>query len=483
MADMALHTIDYLFIGGERVAPATDQTITIVSPWDEQPIAVVPEGSREDIDRAVAAAVAAQNSEVWGRAPLGVRIAAVGRLADVYEARKDDIAEAMSREMGCPRSQIMFMHVDPAVRALRYYAELMKTFPFVERREGLRATLVKRRPVGVAAAIVPWNGPAYLSIMKVAPALAAGCAVVLKPSPEAPLSSYVLADIATEAQLPAGALNIVPADRDVSEYLVLHPDVRKVSFTGSSAVGARIAQLCGQDLKRVSLELGGKSAAIFLEDADVPAAVRALRIGTFANAGQVCTARTRLIVPWSRYEEVVAQMAAMADSIVVGDPSDERTEMGPVVSARQRERVLGYVADGLAAGARQVTSRKADDLPQHGWFVAPTVFADVTNDMTIAREEIFGPVAAVMGYETVDEAVAIANDSDYGLSGSVFTTDVEAGIALAERIESGTFGVNTFGNDITAPFGGVKASGLGREMGPEGLGEYLEFQSVLLPQG
>jgi acyl-CoA reductase-like NAD-dependent aldehyde dehydrogenase len=473
--------IDYLYIGGGRVAPATDATITVISPWTEQPVATVPEGGRADIDRAVAAAVAAQESGRWGRAPLDVRAAALARLAEVYEARKDEIAGAMSTEMGCPRAQVASMHVDPAARALRYYTGLAATYPFTEWREGARATVVRRRPVGVCAAIVPWNGPAFLSMLKVAPALAAGCAVVLKPSPEAPLSSYVLADIATEAGLPAGTLNIVVAGREVSEYLVTHPDVRKVSFTGSTAAGRRVAELCGRSLKRVSLELGGKSAGIFLADADVPAAIEALRLGSFANAGQVCTARTRLFVPWTLYAEVTDALAAMADGITVGDPAAAGTEMGPLVSARQQERVLGYIARGRAEGARQVTTRKADDLPAHGWFVPPTVFADVTNDMTIAREEIFGPVLCVIGYETVDEAVTMANDSEFGLSGSVFTTDIEAGLALSDRIQSGTFGVNAFGNDITAPFGGVKASGLGREMGPEGLEEYVEYQSVLVP--
>jgi aldehyde dehydrogenase (NAD+) len=478
---MSVTKVDHLFIGGKRVAPATDKTFTVISPWTEQPVGVVPEASPIDVDRAVAAAAAAQKSDAWGRAPIEERLAILDRFAAVYEARKQEIASAMSTEMGCPAAQVAFMHVDPAVRALKYYAELAKTYPFVERRQGARTTVVHRRPVGVTAAIVPWNGPAYLSMLKVAPALAAGCAVVLKPSPEAPLSSYVLADIAIEATLPAGALNLLVADREVSEYLVTHPDVQKVSFTGSSAAGARVAEMCGRDLKRVSLELGGKSAAIFLDDADLPSAVAALRIGSFANAGQVCTARTRLLVPWSRYGAVVDAVAEMADSIVVGDPSDAQTEMGPVVSRRQRDRVLGYIEAGRAEGARVVTSRKPDDMPERGWFVPPTVFADVTNDMKIAREEIFGPVVTVIGYETLDEAVAMANDNDYGLSGSVFTADIEAGVELAARIESGTFGVNTFGNDITAPFGGVKASGLGREMGPEGLDEYIEFQSVLLP--
>jgi aldehyde dehydrogenase (NAD+) len=441
----------------------------------------VPEASREDVDRAVAAADAAQKSPEWGRAQIERRVAVLAKFAEVYEARKREIARAMSTEMGCPVAQAAFMHVDPAVRALHYYADLAKSYPFVERRQGTRTTVVRRGPVGVVAAIVPWNGPALLSVLKVAPALAAGCAVVLKPSPEAPLSSYVLADIATEAGIPAGALNLLVADREVSEYLVTHRSVRKVSFTGSSAAGARVGEVCGRDLKRVSLELGGKSAAIFLKDADVPAAVEALRIGSFANAGQVCTARTRLLVPWSMYGEVVDAVATMADSIVVGDPGDEKTEMGPVVSRRQRDRVLGYIEAGRGEGARVVTSRGGEDLPVRGWFVPPTVFADVTNDMKIAREEIFGPVVTVIGYETVDEAVTMANDNDYGLSGSVFTSDVEAGLELAGRIESGTFGINTFGNDIVAPFGGVKSSGLGREMGPEGLDEYVEFQSVLLP--
>jgi aldehyde dehydrogenase (NAD+) len=476
-----MQIVDHLFIGGQRVAPATDQTITVVSPWSEEVVASVPEGSRADIDRAVAAAVAAQAAPDWGRAPLDVRFAALDRLADVYEARKDEVADAMRTEMGCPRTQVQAMHVMPAVRALRYYAELARTYPFSEVRQGLRTTIVRRRPVGVSAAIVPWNGPAFLSMLKVAPALAAGCAVILKPSPEAPLSAYVLADVAREAGLPAGALNVVVADREVSEYLVTHPDVRKVSFTGSTTAGARIGELCARDFKRVNLELGGKSAGIFLDDVHLPDAVEALRLASFANAGQVCTARTRLLAPWSRYEEIVSAVSAMADSIVVGDPDDEKTEMGPLVSARQRDRVRGYIEAGRAEGARLATSRTGADLPQHGWFVAPTVFADVRNDMTIAAEEIFGPVVSIIGYDTVDEAIELANASNYGLSGSVFTADVEAGLAVAERVISGTFGINTFGNDIVAPFGGVGASGIGREMGPEGIDEYVEYQSILMP--
>jgi acyl-CoA reductase-like NAD-dependent aldehyde dehydrogenase len=295
------------------------------------------------------------------------------------------------------------------------------------------------------------------------------------------LSSYVLADIVREADLPAGAFNLLTADREVSEYLVTHRGVQRVSFTGSTAVGRHLAELCGRDLKRVSLELGGKSAGIFLEDADVESSVSMLRLGSFANAGQVCTARTRILAPHSRYAEIVEAIAEMADGIRVGDPADPLTEMGPLVSERQQQRVLGYIRKGLDEGGRRVTRRSQHDVPDIGWFVAPTVLADVTNEMTVAREEIFGPVICVIPYDGVDEAVAIANDSDFGLSGSVFTADLEAGVALAERVESGTFGINTFGNDIAAPFGGMKASGVGREMGVEGLEEFLEFRSILMP--
>jgi len=476
-----MDVIDHLFIRGERVKPSTSSTITVVSPWSEQPVATVPNGTTRDMDRAVAAAVEAQRSATWGHAPLEVRVAAVRRFADVYAARKQEIADAMVLEMGCPVTQVLQMHVEPASVAFRYYAELAASYPFVERREGARTTLVRRRPVGVSAAIVPWNGPAFLSVLKVAPALAAGCAVVLKPSPEAPLSAYVLADIAAEAELPAGALNVVPADRDVSEYLVAHPDVNKVSFTGSTAVGRRVAELCGRSLKRVGLELGGKSAGIILPDADIDSTVAALRTASFANAGQVCTARTRVLIPRARYAEVCDALASMADSLVLGDPNSSETEMGPVISARQRTRILEYIGIGLAEGARQITRRKPGDVPDTGWFVPPTVFADVENSMTIAREEIFGPVVCAISYDTVAEAIAIANESEYGLSGSVFTEDLEAGLAVADRIQSGTFGINTYGNDICAPFGGVKGSGVGREMGPEGLEAYLEYQSVLVP--
>jgi aldehyde dehydrogenase (NAD+) len=470
-----------IFVGGNYTAPSTDKRFTVISPWTEQPVASVPEGARADIDRAVEAAADAQRRTPWGIAVPEERPAVMKRLADTYERRKDEIAEAMTLEMGCPVSQVFAMHVDPAVRVMHFYADLAATYPFSQRREGTRTTIVNRIPAGVTAAIVPWNGPALLAMLKVAPALAAGCSVILKPSPEAPLSAYVLADIAREAELPAGALNVVTADREVSEYLVTHPRVRRVSFTGSTSVGRHVAELCAHDLKRVSLELGGKSPAIFLDDADLETTVPMLRFASFANAGQVCTARTRLLVPRRRYTEISEAIAAMVDDIIIGDPSDPATEMGPLVSERQQQRVLGYLRKGIEQGAKTLTHRTQADVPPTGWFVAPTVLGEVTNDMTVAREEIFGPVVCVLAYDSVEQAISIANDSDFGLSGSVFTGDVDAGLAVAELVESGTFGINAFGNDVAAPFGGVKGSGIGREMGVEGLEEFLEYRSILLP--
>ncbi len=472
---------DYFYMGGRRVAPTSDEIIQVISPHSEQVVAAVPAALNADIDLAVGAANAAMASERWGALPVAARLSIVKRFADEYEKSAPDLAAAMTEEMGCPVSVVRALHVDPAVRVLRYYIELAEQYAFEELREGARSTLVLRRPVGVVAAVIPWNGPVFLTMLKLAPALVSGCAMILKASPEAPLSSYVLARAAEAAGLPDGVLNVLTADRGVSEYLVTHPGVQKVSFTGSTSAGQRIAELCGRQLKRFNLELGGKSAGIVLDDADLAATVQTLRMASFANSGQVCTARTRILAPWSRYDEVVAAIAAMAGALRVGDPADPATELGPLASRRQQETVLEYIRIGGEEGARIVTGGSPPAGAVQGFYVQPTVFADVKNTMRIAREEIFGPVVCVIGYEDEDEAVRIANDSPLGLSGSVFTSDIERGLRLARRIQSGTFGINTFGNDIRAPFGGVKLSGVGREMGPEGLEDYFEYRSILLP--
>jgi acyl-CoA reductase-like NAD-dependent aldehyde dehydrogenase len=478
-----LNTIDYLYVGGRRMVSKSEAVIEVVSPHSEQVIATVPAATERDVDQAVAAAAAALESSEWGALPPAERLAQVSRFADTYEKAAEEIGEAMTAEMGCPMSKVRLMHVDPAIAALRYYLSLAERYPFEEYREGTRTTLVRRRPAGVAAAVIPWNGPAFLTMLKLAPALVTGCATIVKAAPEAPLSSYVLARVAEESGLPAGVLNVLVAERDVSEYLVGHPGVNKVSFTGSTAVGRRVAEICARDMKRFNLELGGKSVGIVLDDADLDATSATLRMASFANSGQVCTARTRILAPWSRYEEVVRAVADAADGLRVGDPADPETDIGPLVSARQRDIVLDYIRIGIEEGARLVTGGAPPQDTTTGFYVAPTVFADVGNEMRIAREEIFGPVVTVIGYEDEDEALSIANDSMFGLAGSVFTADLDRGLRVARRACTGTFGINTFGNDISAPFGGVKASGIGREMGPEGLESYVEYQSILLPNG
>jgi aldehyde dehydrogenase (NAD+) len=330
----------------------------------------------------------------------------------------------------------------------------------------------------VVAAITPWNYPQALAAMKLGPALAAGCTVVLKPAPETALDAHAFADAAASAGLPAGVLNVVPADRDAGAALVSHAKVNKVAFTGSTAAGRAIGAECGRLLRPVTLELGGKSASIVCEDADLEQFAQALLEISLPNNGQTCHACTRILAPASRYAEVVEAITETVRGLRIGDPLDKATQIGPLVSPAQRDRVLDYVSVGRADGGRVTVGGNAPDLP--GWFVEPTVFADVGNSARIAQEEIFGPVLTVIPFRDEDEAVALANDSDYGLGGTVWTADIERGIALADRIETGTVGVNHYALDFGAPFGGVKASGLGRELGPEGLAPYLQTRSVYL---
>jgi len=330
----------------------------------------------------------------------------------------------------------------------------------------------------VVGAIVPWNYPQTLALFKLAPLLAAGCTVVMKPSPETVLDSLLLAEAIIEADLPPGVVNIVPGGREVGAYLVEHPRVDKVAFTGSTAAGRLIARRCGELLRPVTLELGGKSAAIVLDDADLSNATEALFAATLANNGQTCNIGTRILAPRSRYDEVLEVFSGLAGALQVGDSLDPATQIGPLASARQRERVEGYIAKGRAEGGRVVAGGGRPDSQDRGWFVEPTIFADVDNSDTIAREEIFGPVLAVIPYDGVDQAVAMANDSEFGLGGSVWTNDYERGEAVAKRVQTGSIGINHYMLDPAGPFGGVKASGLGRELGPEGLTAFLQLQSI-----
>jgi len=469
---------DTLFIGGEWVAPAGTGTIDVISPHTEEVVGRVPEGTTEDMDRAVAAAREAFDHGPWPRLTFAERAAAIGRLAEIYAARQAEMAALITEEMGSPITFSTLAQAPQPLSMLQYYAELGAGFEQEEQRPGLFGPVtVRREPVGVVAAVVPWNVPQFVTMTKVAPALLAGCAIVLKPAPETPLDAYLLAEMAQEAGIPPGVLNIVVAGREVGEHLVSHRGVDKVAFTGSTAAGRRIGAICGEQLKRVSLELGGKSAAIFLDDADLQASMGMLAIAALMNNGQACVAQTRILASRNRYEEVVEAVAAMVTSQPVGDPADPATGIGPLVAKRQQERVEGYIKIGMDEGAKVVVGG-LDRPRDRGWYVAPTVFAGVSNDMRIAREEIFGPVLAVIPYDDEADAVRIANDSDYGLAGTVWTADTEHGMDVARQVRTGTYGVNCYMLESNTPFGGYKASGIGRELGPEGLGGYLEYKSI-----
>ncbi|MEV4837148.1 aldehyde dehydrogenase [Nonomuraea sp. NPDC049486] len=469
---------DKLFIGGEWVTPAGTGTIDVISPHTEEVVGRVPDGTAEDVDRAVAAAREAFDHGPWPRMTFAERAAVIGRLAEIYAERQGEMAALITEEMGSPITFSNLAQAPQPLGMLQYYAQYGATFEQEEQRPGVFGPVtVRREPVGVVAAVVPWNVPQFVTMTKVAPALLAGCAIVLKPAPETPLDAYVLADMAREAGVPAGVLNIVPAGREVSEHLVSHPGVDKVAFTGSTAAGRRIASICGEQLKRVSLELGGKSAAIVLDDADLASSMGMLAIASLMNNGQACVAQTRILASRNRYDEVVEAVVNMVNSQPVGDPADPATGIGPLVARRQQERVEGYIKIGMDEGAKVVVGG-LERPHDRGWYVAPTVFANVTNDMRIAREEIFGPVLAVIPYEDEADAVRIANDSDYGLAGTVWTADTEHGMDVARQVRAGTYGVNCYMIETGAPFGGYKASGLGRELGPEGLAGYLEYKTI-----
>ncbi|MER6947143.1 aldehyde dehydrogenase [Nonomuraea sp. NPDC000554] len=469
---------DTLFIGGEWVTPAGTGTIDVISPHTEEVVGRVPDGTTADVDRAVAAARVAFDLGPWPRLTFAERAEAIARLAEIYTERQAELAELITEEMGSPITFSNLAQAPQPLGMLQFYAEYGKTFAQEEQRPGLFGpTTVRREPVGVVAAVVPWNVPQFVTMTKVAPALLAGCAIVLKPAPETPLDAYLLAEMAQEAGIPRGVLNVVPAGREVSEYLVAHPGVDKVAFTGSTAAGRRIAAICGEQLKRVSLELGGKSAAIILDDADLASNMGMLAIASLMNNGQACVAQTRILASRNRYDEVVDAVAAMVTSQPVGDPADPATGIGPLVAKRQQDRVEGYIRIGIDEGAKVVVGG-LDRPYERGWYVAPTVFAGVTNNMRIAREEIFGPVLTVIPYEDEADAIHIANDSDYGLAGTVWTADADHGMDVARQVRTGTYGVNCFMLEANVPFGGYKASGIGRELGPEGLNGYLEYKTI-----
>jgi acyl-CoA reductase-like NAD-dependent aldehyde dehydrogenase len=472
------------FINGGWAAPAGPARFDVVSPATEEVVGAVPDATAADIDAAVAAARAAFLDGPWPRLAPAERAEVLARAAAELRKRESDIARVTTEEMGCAASQAPAAQTGLVAPVFDYYAELARSYAF-ERTvvAGGRGGLVTSEPVGVVAAIVPWNAPVTLAAWKAAPALAAGCTVVIKPAPEAPLSIFILAEALAEAGVPAGVVNVVPGGREVGEHLVTHPDVDKVAFTGSTAAGKRIMSLCGERVRRVSLELGGKSASIIVDDADLGAVVPTVVHGGMHLSGQVCGAHTRVLVPRSRYADALDAAAEAAGHIPVGDPRDPATVVGPLVAERQRERVEGYIRSAVDAGARVVAGGERPAHLPKGWYVAPTILGDVDNTMRVAREEIFGPVLSFIPYDGVDDAVRIANDSRYGLSGGVWSGDPARALAIARRMRTGSVAVNgSYPPFPLVPFGGFGESGLGRELGPEGLASFLEIRSIGLPR-
>jgi acyl-CoA reductase-like NAD-dependent aldehyde dehydrogenase len=469
------------FIDGRWADPRGSEVQHVLEAATEETIAQAAMGTDADIDAAVRAARTALDEGPWGHTSASERAEVMERFAAALLARADSTSTLVSRENGMPITlSAMFNGAAPA-GLLQMYAQLIRTYPLEEVRPGAAgSTIVRREPVGVVGAITAWNYPQVLAMVKIAPALAAGCTVVLKPSPETALDSYVIADAAIEAGLPPGVLNIVVAGREAGASLVSHPLVDKIAFTGSTAAGRVIGAECGRLIRRVSLELGGKSAAIFLDDGDIDAFRQNLGLTAFLNNSQTCTTQARVLAPRSRYDEVIDAVASFADDLVVGDPLDPATTCGPMASSAQLDRVLRYVDIGKRSGARLVTGGGRPPYRNRGYFVEPTVFADVDNRNQLAREEVFGPVIAVIPYDGDDEAIAIANDSNYGLAGSVWSADEARGLAVGRRVRTGTIGVNNYNVDFNAPYGGMKDSGIGREMGPEALESYVEYKSLYI---
>jgi aldehyde dehydrogenase (NAD+) len=467
---------DAFFLGGDWVKPAGADVIDVIDPTTEEVAGRVPAGTAEDVDRAVRAAQQALPG--WSALPPAERAGHLAALRDGLRARAGDFATTIATEMGAPAKVAKQVQVGLPLSVLGALLDLLPDFPFEER---IGNSLVVREPAGVVGAITPWNYPLHQVIAKIGPALAAGCTVVLKPSEVTPLTAYLLADVIAAAGLPAGVVNIVAGTGvEVGEPLAAHPGIDMISFTGSTRAGRRVAELGANTVKKVALELGGKSANVLLPDADFAVAVKVGVANAYLNSGQTCTAQTRMLVPAERHDEAVELAVAAAGRYTPGPPFEETTRLGPLVSESQRTRVRGYVEKGIAEGATLATGGVEAPLDR-GYFVAPTVFGDVTPAMTIAREEIFGPVLAVLPYSSEEEAAAIANDSVYGLAGGVWSADPERAVAFARRIRTGQVDVNGARFNPAAPFGGYKQSGVGRELGRYGVEEFTELKSIQLP--
>jgi acyl-CoA reductase-like NAD-dependent aldehyde dehydrogenase len=479
---VSLYEQDRLLIGGDLVPPATPDRIEVVNPATERVVGHAAAASNHDVDRAVRVAVEAFDTGPWRWADLGTRAALVEEAVALLAPQAAALGELVTAEMGLP-IRWSVRQLGDALRLTRAYLDAARGLTTEELRPLEHPALVVWEPIGVAAAISPWNGPLMSVLGKIVPALLAGCPVILKPAVQTPLDAFAIAGAFVEAGLPPGLLSVLPAGPETSEYLVGHAAVDFVSFTGTTEVGRRVAAACGGRLARTQLELGGKSAAIVLDDADLVRTAKALQAAAFGNSGQVCMALSRVLVPRRQAGEMAERLRGGAEAMVVGDPTDPATALGPLANRAQRDRVEHYIALGRSEGARIVSGGGRPPGLEQGWYVEPTVFADAHNGMRIARDEIFGPVVAVIAYDSVDDAVAMANDSDFGLHGAVFTEDDDRALAVARRVRSGTFTINGFVMNTGAPAGGMKRSGIGREFGPEGIRAYQEQKTINLGSG
>ncbi|WP_310022591.1 aldehyde dehydrogenase [Croceicoccus sp. BE223] len=474
---------DDIFIGGRWCRPSTDQRCDVFFSFDNSRVGSVPFASFGDIDRAVEAARRAFDSGPWPRMTPEDRIAVLSRFAELHAERCDEFARFISGENASPLWFTRAVQQGVAVQNAAYLAAA-REYPWELRRPsfgGHGETVWRREPVGVVAAIIPWNAPHQSALTKLFPALLAGCPVILKLAPETALDAQDLGEMMMEAGLPEDVLSILVADREVSEYLAVHPGVDKIAFTGSTGAGQRIAELAGKQLKRVGLELGGKSATVLLPDADLPAVAKSIRYSAMINTGQSCVAQTRVLVPRGRQAELVEALVADIGSATIGDPRHDSAFFGPLVAERQRERVARHIEKGIAEGAKVALG--GSGMPagiEHGAFVRPTIFHDVDNAMSIAQEEIFGPVLCVIPYDSEDDAARIANDTPYGLGGAVWSAEPERALGFARRIRTGTISINGAHPDFSAPFGGFGHSGIGREFGSAGLDAYVEHKAITI---
>ncbi len=471
-----------LWMGGRWEDSAGDVVGEVVNPAGLGKVATVQLATPHDMERAVALARDSFETGEWRSSSPEARAAVLRDAAALIEKRLPELARTLTSELGCPLWFSERAHVPNPVRHLRYYADLVENRDFDEvRTDGTNTSIVVEEPVGVVGAITPWNGPLSSPTIKVAPALAAGCSVVVKPATQTPLTVMALGEALAEAGLPEGVLSILPAGRDAGEVLLRHPQVDKLAFTGSTQVGKHLMRLAADRVARVTLELGGKSAAIVLPGADIEAMVAALIPMAFSVNGQLCISQSRVLVPRSMEAEVRDALTAAIGALVVGDPMDPATFIGPLVSQAQRDTVVDYLSVARQEGAEVTVGGGTPDHLGEGFWVEPTLLTGVTNAMRVAQEEIFGPVMSLLTYEDLDDAVTIANDSPYGLSGSVWCGDVPEGIAVARRIRTGMVSINGAPQSWGTPFGGYKQSGVGREMGPEGLQSYIEKKSIAVP--